>query len=141
MPKDNWSAPMPLDFIPNGKLVVFTAMHQAAYTQYVQIIDSSGNPISFTNLSGQSTPFPISGQGESVNFFPNGAGKFYMQSGLQVQFSSSGSSVSLVEVSNPSEFYIGSTVYGGTALFVTEDGGGTDYNDTSFCIQWYAFEG
>ncbi len=137
----NWSAPQSLAFIPTGKLVTFTALHQAANTQYVQIINASGNPISFTTLSGQTATFPISGVGTSVSFFDNGSGKFYMQDGLQIQFKNSGSQTSLVSAANPNQFFINGIIYGGGTLFVTEDQGGTDYNDTSFTIQWYQYEG
>jgi hypothetical protein len=137
----NWSKPMSLAWIPNGKLVTFTAMHQAEWTQYVQIIDPSGKPISFTTLDGQSNQFPIEGQGISVGFFKNGSGKFYMSEGLQIQFANSGSGETLVEAANPTQFFINGQIFGGGTLFVTEDQGGTDYNDTSFCIEWYKYEG
>ena len=137
----NWSKPMSLAFIPAGKLVTFTALHQAAYTQYVQIIDSSGRPISFTTLTGQPAQFPIQGQGTNVGFFENGSGSFYMQDGLQIQFANSGGQESLVAVANPTQFFINGQIFGGGTLMVTEDQGGTDYNDTSFCIEWYKFEG
>jgi len=134
----DWSPPISLSFIPTGQLVTFTAMHQAAYTQSVQIIDSNKHPISFQTLSGGSASFPISGIGTTIGFFENGAGKFTMQAGYQVQFMSSGSAVPLVAVSNPSSFFINNQIYGGGVLMVTEDGGGTDYNDTSFVLEWYS---
>lgn len=137
----NWTSPQSLSFIPNGKLVTFTAMHQAAYTQYVQIIDSSGAPISFKTLNGGTSEFPISGAGTSVGFFTNGSGSFTMVEGYQIQFKNSGSSPSLVSAANPNLFYINGQTFGGGAMFVTEDQGGTDYNDTSFVIQWYQFVG
>ena len=137
----NWSKPLSLAFIPNGKLITFTALHQAAYTQYVQVIDSSGKPISFTTLNGQSAQFPIQGQGTTVGFLQNGSGSFYMRSGLQVQFANSGGQTSLVATANPTQFFINGQVFGGGTLIVTEDQGGTDYNDTSFTIQWYQYEG
>ncbi|GAB4185728.1 MAG: hypothetical protein Tsb002_09740 [Wenzhouxiangellaceae bacterium] len=137
----DWTSPQSLAFIPNGKLVTFTALHQAALTQYVQIIDSNGNPIAFTTLDGQSARFPISGTGTTVGFFTNGAGKFTMQEGYKIQFKNSGSNVSLVSAANPNQFFINGTIFGGGTMFVTEDQGGTDYNDTSFVIQWYQYEG
>ena len=121
--------------------MTFTALHQAALTQYVQIIDSNNTPISFTTLSGSSATFPISGQGTSVGFFQNGAGQFHMQAGYQIQFKNSGSITSLVSAANPNQFFINGIIYGGGTMFVTEDQGGTDFNDTSFVIQWYLFEG
>jgi mannose-binding lectin len=137
----NWSQPIPLSWIPNGKLVTFTALHQAALTQYVQIIDPSGKPISFTTLTGNSVQFPISGTGTNVGFFENGAGSFYMQQGYQIQFANSGGQTSLVSQANPTQFFIFGQVFGGGSVFVTEDQGGTDYNDTSLWIEWYAFQG
>lgn len=137
----NWTSPQSLSFIPANKLVTFTAMHQAALTQYVQIIDSSGTPISFTTLDGGSASFPISGAGQSVGFFTNGSGSFRMKSGYQIQFKNSGSQTSLVAAANPNLFYINGKTYGGGTMYVTEDQGGTDYNDTSFVIQWYEQEG
>ena len=137
----DWTSPQSLAFIPNGKLVTFTAMHQAAFTQYVRIIDSNGNPISFTTLDGSSANFPISGTGTRVGFFNNGAGSFYMREGYKIQFKNSGSQVSLVSAANPNQFFINGQIYGGGTMFVTEDQGGTDYNDTSFVIQWYQYEG
>lgn len=137
----DWSSPLSLSYIPTGKLVTFTALHQAANTQYVQIINSSGNPISFNTLDGGTANFPISGAGTTVGFLNNGAGKFYMQDGLQVQFKSSGSQTPSVSAANPNIFYINGVTYGGSNIYVTEDGGGTDYNDTSFVIQWYTYEG
>jgi mannose-binding lectin len=137
----NWSQPLSLSFIPTGKLVTFTALHQAALTQYVQIIDPSGKPIAFTTLTGQAAQFPIQGQGTQVGFFTNGAGSFTMQQGLQVQFANSGSQTSLVSYANPTQFFINGQIFGGGTLIVTEDQGGTDYNDTSFVIEWYQFQG
>lgn len=137
----NWSKPASLAFIPTGKLVTFTALHQAAYTQYMQIIDRSGEPIAFTTLTGQSARFPIEGQGTQVGFFNNGSGKFYMRDGLQIQFANSGGRQSLVEYANPTQFFINGQIFGGGTLIVTEDQGGTDYNDTSVAIEWYKFEG
>lgn len=137
----NWSSAIDLSFIPTGNLVTFTAMHQAAYTQYVQIIDSNNNPISFNTLSGGSASFPISGSGTTIGFFDNGSGKFTMQSGYKVQFKSSGSSTPDVANSTVSTFLINGQTYGGGVMFVTEDGGGTDYNDSSFVLQWYTYMG
>ena len=137
----NWTSPQSLSFIPDGKLVTFTALHQAALTQYVQITNSSGTPISFDKLDGGAASFPISGSGTAVGFFTNGAGSFRMQSGYQIQFKNSGSQTSLVSAANPNPFYINGTTFGGGTMYVTEDQGGTDYNDTSFTIQWYQFEG
>lgn len=137
----NWSKPMPLDFIPVGKLVTFTALHQAAYTQYVQIITPSGAPITFTTLVGGQGQFPIQGQGTTVGFLENGSGSFYMQSGLQIQFGNSSGSTSLAQMSSPSIFYINGQNFGGGTFFAVEDQGGTDYNDTSVSIQWYTFAG
>ncbi|QQQ00796.1 hypothetical protein [Lysobacter enzymogenes] len=136
-----WSAPQSLAYIPTGKLVTFTAMHQAEYTQYVQIIDANNRPISFYCLDGSQATFPISGSGVSVGFLQNGAGRFTMAAGLQVQFGSSGSKVPLVSAGNPVQFFINGSVFGGGTLYVTEDGGDMDYNDTSFVIQWYAYVG
>jgi hypothetical protein len=137
----NWTAPQSLSFIPNGKLVTFTAIHQAAYTQYVQIIDKNGSPISFNLLGGGAASFPINGTGSSADFFINGSGKFMMQDGMKVQFANSGPSLSIVSAANPNQFFINGEIYGGGTLFVTEDSGGVDYNDTSFVIQWYKYEG
>lgn len=136
-----WTAPQSLAYIPKGKLVTFTAMHQAAYTQYVQIIDASGRPISFHCLDGSQASFPISGSGVDVGFLQNGAGRFTMASGMQVQFGSSGPKVPLVSAGNPVQFFINNQIFGGGTLYVTEDGGDMDYNDTSFVIQWYAYVG
>ncbi len=132
-----WSAPQSLAYIPDGKLVTFTAMHQAAYTQYVQVIDGKGNPISFYCLDASQASFPISGSGVEVGFLQNGAGRFTMASGMQVQFGSSGPYVPKVSAGNPVQFFISGVVRGGGTLYVTEDGTDNDYNDTSFVIQWY----
>lgn len=137
----DWSTAQSLSFIPAGRLVTFNALHQAALTQYVQIIDSSNNPISFTTLDGGSASFPISGAGTNVGFFTNGAGKFRMAAGYQIQFKNSGGSTSLVAAASPSLFYINGQDFGGGVMYVTEDQGGTDYNDTSFTLQWYTYEG
>jgi hypothetical protein len=137
----NWSSPQSLGFIPTGKLVTFTAMHQAEYTQYVQIIDANNQPITFNLLHGGTATFPISGSGTEVDFLQNGAGSFTMADGMQVQFGSSGPKIPLVSAANPNEFFINNAVFGGGTMYVTEDGGDMDYNDTSFVIQWYAFAG
>ena len=136
-----WSAPQSLAYIPTGKLVTFTAMHQAAYTQYVQIIDAGGRPISFYCLDGSQATFPISGSGVEVGFLQNGAGRFTMADGLQVQFGSSGPNIPLISAGNPVVFFIQNKIFGGGTLYVTEDGADMDYNDTSFVIQWYQFAG
>jgi len=137
----NWSKPQSLDYIPEGKLVTFTALHQALYTQYVQIIDSAGAPIAFNTLAGQAAQFPISGSGTVVGFLNNGAGCFYMRKGHQIQFANSGGQTSLPLMSSPSLLYINGQNFGGGAFFGVEDQGGTDYNDTSFNLQWYTYEG
>jgi len=141
----NWTSPQSLSFIPDGKLVTFTALHQAQLTQYIQITTSSGTPISFNNLDGSAASFPISGSGTTVGFFTDGAGSFKMKSGYQIQFKNSGSQTSVVSAANPNLFYINGTTYGGGSMYVTEDlpggSGESDYNDTSFVIQWYQYEG
>ncbi len=139
-----WASPQSLDYIPVGKLVTFTAMHQAEYTQYVQIIDAGGQPISFYRLDGSQANFPISGSGTEVGFLQDGAGRFTMASGMQVQFGSSGPYVPLVAASTEAVFFLADATRGGGVMYVTEDGGpdgDMDYNDTSFVIQWYAFAG
>lgn len=135
-----WSAPQSLAYIPDGKLVTFTAMHQAEYTQYVQIIDAGGNPISFYCLDGSQANFPISGSGVNVGFLQHGAGRFTMASGMQVQFGSSGPYVPQVSAGTPVVFFI-NKIFGGGTLYVTEDGTDNDFNDTSFVIQWYQYVG
>lgn len=137
----SWSNPQSLAFIPTGKLVTFMALHQAGDTQYVQIIDSNLQPIQFEPMLGGSAEFPISGQGSTVGFFDNGVGKFIMQDGFQIQFGSSASSPPTVAATGPNEFFINKVNKGGGALFVTEDGGDQDYNDTSFVIQYYGSQG
>lgn len=137
-----WSAPQPLSFIPSevgpaGKLVTFTAMHQAENIQYVQIIDQYNNPIEFTRLDGSAGQFPISGSGTTAGFLQDGAGSFKMQDGLQIQFGSSGSLIPQVAAANAANFYINDSFYGGGIMFVTEDGTDNDFNDTSFVLQWY----
>ncbi|WP_408952144.1 hypothetical protein [Lysobacter sp. Hz 25] len=136
-----WSNPQSLEYIPDGKLVTFTAMHQASYTQYVQVIDSGGNPISFNLLDGTQETFPISGSGVEVGFLQNGAGRFIMAQGMQVQFGSSGPYIPKVSAGDPIEFFGDSKILGGGTLYATEDGTDNDYNDTSFVIQWYALAG
>lgn len=135
-----WSAAQSLAYIPDGKLVTFTAMHQAEYTQYVQIIDANSQPISFYCLDGSQATFPISGSGVNVGFLQNGAGRFTMASGMQVQFGSSGPNVPKVSAGTPVVFFI-NKIFGGGTLYVTEDGTDNDYNDTSFVIQWYQYVG
>lgn len=132
-----WSQPQTLDFIPNGKLVTFTAMHQSSSIQYIQIVDGSGNPIGFTRLDGSTARFPISGSGAKIGFLDNGAGFFIMAPGLQIQFGSSGLLVPQVAAASPSDFYINDNHYGGGIMFVTEDGTDNDFNDTSLVLQWY----
>lgn len=137
----NWSNPQSLSYIPEGKLVTFTAMHQADYTQYVQIIDAGGQPITFNLMGGGQASFPISGQGSNVGFFENGSGYFTMSSGMRVQFGSDGPKAPLVSAANPNEFFINNAMFGGGTMYVTEDGGDMDYNDTSFVIEWYQYMG
>jgi hypothetical protein len=139
-----WSSPQSLDYITVGKLVTFTAMHQAENTQYVQIIDANNQPISFYRLDDSQASFPISGSGTEVGFLQDGAGRFTMASGMQVQFGSSGPYVPLVAASTEAVFFLVDAIRGGGVLYVTEDGGpdgDMDYNDTSVVIQWYASAG
>ncbi|MFK3647899.1 hypothetical protein ACI2IY_05605 [Lysobacter enzymogenes] len=136
-----WAAPQSLGYIPSGKLVTFTAMHQAEYTQYVQIIDANNQPISFYALDGSQAKFPISGSGVNVGFLQNGAGRFTMADGMKVQFGSSGSQPPKVSAGTPVVFFIVDQIFGGGTLYVTEDGADNDYNDTSFVIQWYQYVG
>ncbi|CAM4027686.1 hypothetical protein [Pseudoalteromonas byunsanensis] len=137
----NWSAPQALS-IPAGKLVIFSATHQAQFQQQIQIIDANGQPITFQTFDGQSHTFPITGQGTGVNLFTNGNGKFIMQSGYQIQFKNDHSKTSLVAASTV-EFDLNGIVYGGGTLFVTDDQGGPepDYNDTSLSLQWFNSQG
>lgn len=136
-----WSTPQTLSYVPDGKLVTFTAMHQAEWTQYVRIIDGSGQPISFYRLDGTEERFPISGSGTDVGFLDNGAGRFTMASGMQIQFGSGGPYTPKVSAANPTQFFINNQIFGGGTMYVTEDGGDEDYNDTSFVIQWYQYVG
>ncbi|MGD8782371.1 MAG: hypothetical protein PVH88_25855 [Ignavibacteria bacterium] len=139
-PKSGWSKAYTLDFIPNDKLVTFTALHQSGATQYLQIIDKNNEPISFTDLANNSTvQFPISGLDPSghVGLLKDGVGSFTMKDGYKIQFGSSGSEPPDAIMSSPSTYYFNDKVYGGGAVFGSEDHGGTDYNDTSVTIQWY----
>ncbi|MFC3032182.1 hypothetical protein ACFOEE_06600 [Pseudoalteromonas fenneropenaei] len=137
----DWSAPQRLD-IPANKLVIFNATHQAAYQQYIQIIDSNNQPINFQNFSGSTFTFPISGSGTGVNLFGNGNGKFIMQAGYQIQFRSSGGKVPLVAAST-TQFTLNGVTYGGGIMFVTDDQGTAepDYNDTALTLQWFSSQG
>ena len=137
----NWSTPQSLVYIPENKLVTFTAIHQAQYEQHIQVIDAGGNPIQFDLLGGGTAHFPIHGSGTTANFFTNGSGKFIMKTGMKVQFANTGGPVSKVSATNPNQFFIEGQIFGGGVLYATEDGGGTDYNDTSFVVQWYATMG
>jgi hypothetical protein len=136
-----WTSPLDLNWIPNGKLVTFTAMHQAAYLQYFQVTDTSGNPITFTRLDGGQATFPISGSGTDVGFLANGCGHFTKSDGMQIQFGSGGPTVPLVAAATPNRFFIDGSLRGGGAMYVTEDGTDMDYNDTTVVLQWYTSVG
>lgn len=136
-----WTSPLDLTWIPSGKLVTFTAMHQAGCTQYFQVIDANNNPIPFFALDGaQGLPlllFPVSGSGTKVGFLTNGSGSFIKFDGMQIQFGSSGPNVPLVAAAGPYQFSIDSVLHGGGTTYVTEDGDDMDYNDTAVVLQWY----
>jgi len=132
-----WSNSQSLAYVPNGKLITFTALHQAAFTQYIQVIDAAGTPIQFDLLGGGTANFPISGTGTTLDLFINGGGKFIMQEGYQVQFANNGNKVSSVSATNPNQFFINGQITGGGTLYVTEDSGDNDYNDSSLAVQWF----
>jgi mannose-binding lectin len=134
-----WTNPLDLSWIPNDKLVTFTAMHQAGYTQYFQVIDANGNPILFSPLDGSlELPFfPISGTGSKVGFFTNGYGSFTKSDGMQIQFGSDGPNVPSVATAGPYQLFADNACRGGGTTYVTEDGDDMDYNDTAVVLQWY----
>lgn len=139
-----WANPINLDWIPSGSLVAFTAMHQADYTQYFQVVDAGGNPISFSPLAGSFEflpSFPVSGAGPDLGFFTNGYGSFTKADGMQVQFGSSGANPPSVLASTPFQFFADGDCRGGGTIYVTEDGGDDDYNDTGVVLQWYGQSG
>ncbi len=141
----DWSKPIELsDLFPQGigKLCTFTALHQAQLVQHVRITDSASNPINFTNMNGNPCAFPVSGSGTRVGFFDDGAGYFTLQKGYKLQFKNDGPQTSDRQVAGPTSFFIDDKIYGGGALIVSEDHSGSeDYNDISFTIQWYEYEG
>lgn len=139
-----WANAIELDWIPIGKLVTFTAMHQAGDTQYFQVVDSNLNPISFAPLANSfelGTTFPVSGTGSDVGFFTNGYGSFIMATGLKVQFGSNASGPPTVVASTPFQFFVDTLCRGGGTIYITEDGGDSDYNDTAVVLQWYGQSG
>ncbi len=140
-----WSDPLVLsDLFPQaiGKLVSFTALHQAKSTQYVQITDSKGGFVNFTNMDGETCQFLIWGSGREVGFTLNGAGFFTLQEGYSIQFGTNGPQPSDFLVSNPANFFIDNETYGGQAMIASKNvSGGEDSNNLSFVIQWYEYEG
>jgi hypothetical protein len=139
-----WANPIDLEWIPNGKLVTFTAMHQAGDTQYFQVLDNNNNPISFSPLAGSfelAPSFPVSGVGSDVGFFVNGYGSFTKADGMHIQFGSTAPSPPSVVASPPYQFFADNACRGGGTMYVTEDGGDSDYNDTAVVLQWYGQAG
>lgn len=141
----NWTDPISLSFLPSGKLVSFTAVAQAAYTQYVQVIDgTTGNPISFNDSNGNPQTFPVSGAGTGGELF--GVGSFTMQNGYKIQFASSGSATPEYIQSKVANLNHGTTNFGKGTFFGTEDSpngnpSSYDYNDTVLWLQSYEYAG
>lgn len=136
----SWAPAQSVSFIPQGNFVSFTAIVQAAYTQAFQIVDGSGNPISYTDgTTGQTKTFPITSSGTAAHMM--GGGSLTWDTSYKIQFGSSGSSAPQVADTNIQNLKNDDTIYSQGQVFGTEDGGGTDFNDTVLWLQSYNVSG
>lgn len=120
--------------IPQGKVVFWSALVQAAWSQFVQLKDSAGNVV-FT-VTGASpdghSPTQI-GQGFFQAGDPSGTYSLW----LGIDGGSQWSSVLWTEDS----ISLSGTTYLSKYVFGTEDGADADYNDTYLQLQWFEYLG
>ncbi|MBR9971606.1 hypothetical protein [Magnetospirillum sulfuroxidans] len=112
-----------------GKTVFWTVTAQAAYTQFVQLKDTNGTVVFTATGSGGTggTPNQI-GQGHFV--VPNNANyTMYIGTNNGAQWSS--------VIWDADALVYGGTVYYQTFNFISEDGGGTDYNDSAVTLSYF----
>jgi mannose-binding lectin len=120
--------------IPQGMVVFWSALVQAAFSQFVQIQDSNRNVI-FTATGGSPdghSPTQI-GQG----FFQAGdpSGNYTVWLGINDGSPWSNVIWSQDAIANGGTSYLTKYVFG------TEDGSDNDYNDTYLQLQWFQFLG
>ncbi len=108
--------------------VFFTLAAQAAWAQTATITDSNNNTIAA--LSGTANPGFV-----GTTYFNSGGNTTLY---LTVSTQQGGTSQAIYA---DSVLNIGATVYAGYYIFATEDGGGTDYNDSLITLAWTAYSG
>ncbi|MCW2239969.1 hypothetical protein [Azospirillum canadense] len=111
-----------------GKSAFWTVNTQAAYNQYVKLVDPSGNVV-----------FTATGSG-GTNGTPNqiGSGNFTAVAGNYTIYIGINNGAQWNQVIWDSDSLVnGGTVYYSVTTFISEDGGGTDYNDSVVSISYF----
>ncbi len=112
-----------------GKTAFWTVTSQAAYNQYVQLRDVNGTVVFTATGSGGTSGGPKQlGQG-SFTVANNANYTLYVGT-------NNGSSWSQV-IWDADALVSGSTIYYQTFNFISEDGGGTDFNDSVVTISYF----
>jgi len=120
--------------LPYGKTVFWSMLVQADYDQFVQLKDSQGN-VQFTatgTSSGGGQPTQV-----AQGFFQVGDQSGAYTLSLGVNGGAHWSSV----IYSSDVLNLGSTIYFGSYIFVTEDATDADYNDTCFQMNWFQYLG
>lgn len=120
--------------IPAGKVVFWTALVQAAFNQFIQVKDGSGNVV-FTVQGASSqggTPTQI-GQGFFQASDPNGA--------YTVWIGVNGGQWWQSVLWDEKPISVGGTAYFDQFTFISEDSTDNDFNDTCLQMRWFQFLG
>lgn len=115
--------------LASGKTVFWTVTAQAGYSQFVQLQDSSGNNVFTATGSGGTggTPKQLNNGSFVVGSNPNYT--LYVGTNNGAQWSS--------VIWDSDALVNGGTVYYQTFNFISEDGGGTDYNDSCTTLSYF----
>ena len=120
--------------LPAGKMMFWSVLVQAAYDQFIQLKDSSGNVIFTAQGSSSSggTPTAIA-QGIFQAVDPT--------NNYTVWIGTNGGSVWSKVLYSQDAIAIGSSQYLGKYIFASEDSTDNDYNDSYLQLQWFEYLG
>lgn len=120
--------------LPEKKFVFWSALAQAAFSQYVQLKDAAGNPV-FTAQGASAAPGQPTQIGQGVFTVPTGGGDYTVWIGTN-----GGAKWSQV-LWQSEAITLGSSVFYGSYCFIAEDSTDQDYNDTCLQLNWFQYIG